>query len=627
MGKPAKDRRAKAAAVAAKEAGLAEPNGESKAVVAADSKVAENFKDKGNTAFTNGKFDVALDMFTKAIEQDPSNHTLYSNRSAANSALRKFESALKDADKAIELKSDWAKGFLRRGTALEGLLQYPEAFEAYNKGLQLDPNDKNLQKALADLNKLLDELKINEKQLMSAQNPEGDKFEGMVKWLKDGGAKFPMLYMQYYSADYRGVHCLCKVPANQIVLYIPFDHIMTSEVAKESDIGKKIIDSGVELRSKHSYLAAYLCQEKAKGRDSYWWPYMNILPEKYRNMPIFFTPEELNWLKGSFTLDKIHDRIDSLRREYENIKRAVPEFGRYTHWEFVWARLVVITRIFGLVIKGKKTDGLVPYADMLNHKRPNEDESGDTKWTFDDDLYGFTITSLRTIPRAEQVYDSYGRKCNSRFFVNYGFTLEDNDDNEVVIRVALPKNDPHFAMKIQMLGGREASGNREFQVPANYREKKTKELFSFLRFVHARDEELMTLPPDGLKAKKAEDDYEDREAIDEIEPMSIRNEIGVLKQLKFACEAVMAGFETTLEWDEEYLKTPDLDWNIRNCLVMRMGEKRVLKFFMDLADKAIPLLQTPWKDMKKIAAKCAQGTTPFDFYVSAVVTTLVKKQG
>jgi len=131
-------------------------------------------------------------------------------------------------------------------------------------------------------------------------------------------------------------------------------------------------------------------------------------------------------LEGSFTLSKIAERIDSLRREYDNIKRAVPEFGIFTADEFVWARLVVITRIFGLVIDGNKTDGLVPYADMLNHKRPRE-----TKWTFDDSRHGFIITSLKTIARGEQVFDSYGRKCNSRFFVNYGFSLDDNSDNRV----------------------------------------------------------------------------------------------------------------------------------------------------------------------------------------------------
>lgn len=75
-------------------------------------------------------------------------------------------------------------------------------------------------------------------------------------------------------------------------------------------------------------------------------------------------------LKGSITLQKIADRLESLRREYENIRRHIPEFEKYTLREFIWARLVVITRIFGLKINGHKTDGLVPYADMLNHKRP-----------------------------------------------------------------------------------------------------------------------------------------------------------------------------------------------------------------------------------------------------------------
>lgn len=50
------------------------------------------------------------------------------------------------------------------------------------------------------------------------------------------------------------------------------------------------------------------------------------------------------------------------------------------------------------MIDGNKTDGLVPYADMLNHRRPRE-----TKWTFSDARYGFIITSLKTIQRGEQV--------------------------------------------------------------------------------------------------------------------------------------------------------------------------------------------------------------------------------
>jgi len=56
---------------------------------------------------------------------------------------------------------------------------------------------------------------------------------------------------------------------------------------------------GVELRSKHSYLASYLLQEKHKGKESFWYPYLAVLPEKYANMPLFFDEDMLALLKGS----------------------------------------------------------------------------------------------------------------------------------------------------------------------------------------------------------------------------------------------------------------------------------------------------------------------------------------
>jgi histone-lysine N-methyltransferase SETD3 len=446
----------------------------------------------------------------------------------------------------------------------------------------------------------------------------------MVHWLRDGGGLFPKLYLQYYSEDYRGVHCLTKVPNDDVVLYVPFKYIMTSEVAKESDIGKKIVSSGVDLRSKHSFLASYLLQEKAK-HGSFWDPYINILPAKYANMPIFFDEELLGWLKGSFCMGKIADRIDSLRREYDNIRRAVPEFAAFSHESFVWARLVVITRIFGIVVQGNKTDGLVPYADMLNHKRPRE-----TKWTFDDGMYGFVITSLRTIQRGEQIYDSYGRKCNSRFFVNYGFALDENDDNEggddgkkvkgpsdneAVLRIELPLDDPLYQMKLRFLGGRPFQARREYQIPANYKEKKCKEFFSFMRLLHAQDSELMLLSStDGMK-------------LDDIEPISIRNEIAALTHIKKLASDTLAQYPNSIEEDKKLLAPGALPMysNKRNCVVQRHGEKEVLHWFCAVADKSIPFLQMPWKDLKRTAAKLHQGNSSVDFYVTSVVVTLVKR--
>lgn len=52
----------------------------------------------------------------------------------------------------------------------------------------------------------------------------------------------------------------------------------------------------------------------------------------------------------------------------------------------------------------------------------------ETKWTYDNNRGGFTITTLHRIMGGAQVYDSYGQKCNHRFLLNYGFAIENNQE-------------------------------------------------------------------------------------------------------------------------------------------------------------------------------------------------------
>lgn len=40
------------------------------------------------------------------------------------------------------------------------------------------------------------------------------------------------------------------------------------------------------------------------------------------------------------------------------------------------------------------------------------------------------------------IFDSYGRKCNSRFLLNYGFIVEENDANEVTVCISSDVQDP-----------------------------------------------------------------------------------------------------------------------------------------------------------------------------------------
>jgi tetratricopeptide (TPR) repeat protein len=57
----------------------------------------------------------------QAIEVDPEDATLYSNRSLCHLRCGETHDALLDADACIRLQTDWPKGYYRKGAALMSL--------------------------------------------------------------------------------------------------------------------------------------------------------------------------------------------------------------------------------------------------------------------------------------------------------------------------------------------------------------------------------------------------------------------------------------------------------------------------------------------------------------------------
>jgi stress-induced-phosphoprotein 1 len=96
------------------------------------------------------------EKFTQAIELQPENHILYSNRSAAYASKKDYEHALEDANKTTEIKPDWAKGWGRKGAAYHGLGDLVGAHDAYEEGLKLDPNNAQNKSGLASVKRAID---------------------------------------------------------------------------------------------------------------------------------------------------------------------------------------------------------------------------------------------------------------------------------------------------------------------------------------------------------------------------------------------------------------------------------------------------------------------------------------
>ncbi|KAM0874607.1 hypothetical protein ACQ4PT_037308 [Festuca glaucescens] len=81
----------------------------------------------------------ASKFYSEAIEVDPEDATLYSNRSLCHLRRGETDDALFDANACIRLQPDWPKGYYRKGAALMSLKEYKEACDAFLAGGKLDP--------------------------------------------------------------------------------------------------------------------------------------------------------------------------------------------------------------------------------------------------------------------------------------------------------------------------------------------------------------------------------------------------------------------------------------------------------------------------------------------------------
>lgn len=70
---------------------------------------ADSLKEKGNVAVRSECYSEAVLHYSFAIKMCPADPILYSNRSYAFLKLQQLYYANEDAEKAIQLKPDWAK--------------------------------------------------------------------------------------------------------------------------------------------------------------------------------------------------------------------------------------------------------------------------------------------------------------------------------------------------------------------------------------------------------------------------------------------------------------------------------------------------------------------------------------
>nr|XP_035111632.1 RNA polymerase II-associated protein 3 isoform X4 [Callithrix jacchus] len=112
-------------------------------------------KDLGNGFFKEGKYERAIECYTRGIAADGANALLPANRAMAYLKIQKYEEAEKDCTQAILLDGSYSKAFARRGTARTFLGKLNEAKQDFETVLLLEPGNKQ---AVTELSKIKKEL-------------------------------------------------------------------------------------------------------------------------------------------------------------------------------------------------------------------------------------------------------------------------------------------------------------------------------------------------------------------------------------------------------------------------------------------------------------------------------------
>ena len=89
-------------------------------------------------AFNEGRHHAAAQALTRAIALDPSNASLYGNRSLAREKAGELEEALDDAERALRCDATYVAAYERKARALLGLHRGAEALAAVRRGKALD---------------------------------------------------------------------------------------------------------------------------------------------------------------------------------------------------------------------------------------------------------------------------------------------------------------------------------------------------------------------------------------------------------------------------------------------------------------------------------------------------------
>jgi hypothetical protein len=179
------------------------------------------------------------------------------------------------------------------------------------------------------------------------------------------------------------------------------------------------------LRLTYEYAQMVSPPTRMTSSDSFYAPYIHLLPQAYPNIPLFWSPSQLEDLQYQPVQLQVKARSEYLRHLAPRLREMEDVFGKEAAkvtepGRLGWAMSSVSSRAFQ-IRPGECAN--LPLIDMMNHSYANN-----CKVVFDpkNPEASIHVEAVSQIQPGTELTLNYGFHPNDSFLLNYGFLLDEN---------------------------------------------------------------------------------------------------------------------------------------------------------------------------------------------------------
>lgn len=414
-----------------------------------------------------------------------------------------------------------------------------------------------------------------------------DSLEAM---LSQRGAHISNVQVKESTPGHRGLFAIRDMPSGTPFIRIPAPMLISSTSSRKAPHVDAVL-SAVEADNLHERLPdalsdsaailLFLMAEFAKEDESNWKLWFDSLPTRFHT-PFAMDREDVDdLLSGTTLLPLVETLRNELREMYDEWfipyavfrNREVYPSETCTFEKFLYAHSIIESRAF----KIDDVTMLVPFADMANH-HPCQSPLRTAKargWIVVDspeasvDQNGADLglelhIGDQPVRQGQELCISYGALPNWQLLLHYGFALQSNPEDSVVVSLQVPDDDPQPLYMLKMLFlNMDVLPNLDVDHALREQDHLPMSLLASTRL---------------LLLDKSEASSISINTADFGNPVSARNERAVVTQLRTLVESMLSGFDV---FEEEDLEDRDRNSFASSCGIYVTGQRNILTKALD----------------------------------------------